>query len=695
MSIGLMPRPLVEPHLDEVERDRIFEFEVPAIDAVPPARIFTRGVVLVLVLQWVALNAWCWRVFSFFNVRVDFAGVSMGWWGMTHGNWNPQIPLWHHTFLADHFELISLPLSFLSKVWPYDFWAFIIQNSFITMGEVAAILLVELFAQRSWWPSGLKTKWITVGLFVMNPWIFWAASDDVHFHAIGMAAAGILVLYFALAQKWVKMSVATVLCLSCADLAGPFLLSVAASILLVGWRQWRFRFAGVLLLITGFGWIKFVAKMGGAAGSNLKLHFGYLLGASARKATSVDVVVAIAKHPVLAAVHLGHAMGSIFGYLSAGGLVGIFSPLGGPMMLTLLEGGLGRKAGPTFGSISMSPWQMIAATYMAAPCSVIAIGWIMSRRGGLGPWSLRHKRAIVSVLLLNTLIWGGMWIPDEVHNINLTRPGTADALSHILKLVPHENQVFGSWAVLGRFGQRQYLRTFPLKVNLHKELGFRLLTPQVDFVVAPWTGLALQGPNQIGILGGLSRDPAVKLVYHKDQVWLFSYNRKPGQNILYEDVSYANIPGSVLPFPTSEEPQAHVTNQGCLSFHQSGGGYLVSRLTQHLPLGTYQAVVSVDSQTPLVLEVLDADTHQLLARSYDNQAVGMQSLILPFSITAKNFYHDPLFKGWWLYHFAQLPPLPEDTVEIRLWSPGGGSRSVCRLSLFQLSAAATKTPPKG
>lgn len=682
------------PELEEL-LDASFEESLPEPLVEVKPRIFTWGVMLVLAAQWVALTTWCWRVYTFFNVRVDFAGLSMGWWGMTHGIWNPHISMWHHSFLADHFELISLPLSYFSRVWPYDFWAFIIQNSFITMGEVGGILLVELFAQREWWPQGLRTKWITLGLFVVNPWIFWAASDDVHFHAIGMAAAGILVLYFALAQKWVKMVAATALCLACADLAGPFLLSVAASVLVVGWREWKFRIASVGLLVTGLAWIKIVAKMGGAAGSNLKLHFGYLLGTTAKKATSIDVVVAIVRHPGLALVHLGHAMGSIFGYLSAGGIFGTFSPLGGPMMLTLLEGGLGRKAGHTFGSISMSPWQMIAATYMAGPCSIVTLGWLMSRRRGPGPWLHRHRRSVVAVLLVNALVWGAIWIPDEVHNINLTPPSTAQALDHILTLVPHQNAVFGSWAVLGRFGQRRYLRTFPLKVSMHEELGFRLNTEQVDFVVAPWTGLALEGPNQIGILAALSRDPAVKMVYHKAEVWLFSYNRKPGQKILYENVSYANVPGSVLPYPSAEAPLAHATSTGCLNFDQLGAGYMVSRLTQHLPLGTYETVVSIDSQTPLVLEVLDDDTHQLLARSYDDAAVGMQPLVLPFTITAANFYHDPLFKGWWPFHFAQLPPLPEDTVEIRLWSPGGGSRSVCRLSLFQTSAAATKTPPQG
>jgi hypothetical protein len=672
------------------------EVDLEDLDAASRKKSFTRGMVLALSAQWVILTGWCWHLYSSFDVHVDFAGLSMGWWGMIHAVWNPHITMWHHSFLADHFELISLPLSFLSILWPHDFWGFIIQNGFITMGEVAGILLVELFTQRPWWPSRLteiKVKWMTLGLFLVNPWIFWAASDDVHFHAIGMAAAGMLVLYCALAQKWWWTVAATALCLSFGDVAGLFLFSVALSVLLVGWREWKFRIASGSLLFVGYGWIKFVARMGGSAGTNLHLHFGYLLGSSASKATAIDVAVALVKHPGLAMLHLVHAFGSLFGYVSAGGVFGLVSPLAGPMWLTLLEGGLGRKAGITFGSLSMSPWQMVGAAYMVGPCSVVAIGWLTSRTGGIGTWFRRHLRLVVGFVLVNALLWGAIWIPDEVHNMNLTPAATAEALDHVLALVPHENAVFGSWSVLGRFGERQYLHTFPLKIRVKEELGFRLNTPQVDFVVAPWTGLALEGPNQIGILGALRRDSEVKLVYHKSEVWLFSYNRKPGQNILYLNVSYANVPGSVLPYPTGQHPMVGLPGNRCLYSDQLGSGYLVSRLTQHLTLGSYRLSLDVDAQTPLVLEVRDDDTHRLLARSYDDVLPGRHFVNLPFDVTPMNFFHDPLFKGWWPYHFAQLPPLPEDTVEFRLWSPGGGMRSVCSLSLVEVTPGATKVPP--
>ena len=655
----------------------------------------TRAMVMILGAQWTVLTIWCWHLYASFDVHVDFAGLSQAWWLMAHGDWNPQITMWHHSFLADHFELISVPLGLLSRVWPYDFWGFMIQNAFIIMGEVGGLLLVSLFARREWWPrqllSARSATWLTLALFVLNPWIFWAASEDVHFHAIGLAAAGILVLYCALAEKWWWLIGATMLCLSCADVAGPLLLSIGASVLLVGWRRWRPRVISAALIATGFVWIKFVALMGGDKGTNLKLHFGYLLGNTAGKATSVDVVIAILKHPALAVNHFAHAAGSLFGYASAGGILGIFSPLSVPTWLTFLEGGLGTKTGVTFGTISMSPWQMITSIYFIGPTSVVALGWLVSRAGRIATVLREHLRLVIGILLANALLWTAFWVPDEVHNMNLTPPATVAALDHVVAMVPHQNAVFASWSVLGRFGQRRYIHTFPLRVRVTDQLGFRLNTSQVDFVVTPWTGLALEGPNEIGILGALERDRSVKLLYHRAQVWLFSYDRRPGQQVLYVNASYVDVPGVVLPSPTLAQDRTGWPFSGCRSSDNAASGYLVSRLTQHLPVGQYQLSLTVDSTTTLILEVLDDATRQLLARTYNSILPGVHTLNLSFTLTSGNLHHDYLFKGWWPYHFAQLPPLPQDTVEFRLWSPGGGVRSVCALSLHQ-NLVATSGP---
>jgi hypothetical protein len=397
-------------------------------------------------------------------------------------------------------------------------------------------------------------------------------------------------------------------------------------------------------------------------------------------------VAAIAKHPTLAGAHLWHATGSLWGYISAGGVIGMLNPLSAPAWMTLLEGGIGRAAGVTQGWIAMSPWQMIGSVYFIGPSSVISLAWLLTRHGRLGNFCRRYLKWIIGVMLVNALIWSAIWTPIEIKNLNLTPAATVAALDHVETLVPHQNELVASWSVTGRFGQRKYLFTPPLRLGLRKHLHIRLYTPTVDFIVAPWTGLATEGPNQIGLLSALSSTPGVTLLYAKAQVWLFAYHRRPKQKFLHLDVSYLDVPGAVLPFPIGQKEGAGFPTNSCLFSDRYKEGYMMSRLTQHLKVGYYQVEFNIDSQVPVVLEVLDDDTKQLLARSYDVVIKGPHTLTLDFNITQADLFHNRNFQVPWPYHFDQLPPLPWDTIQFRLWSAGNGLTSVCSASLFLLSS---------
>jgi hypothetical protein len=155
-------------------------------------------------------------------------------------------------------------------------------------------------------------------------------------------------------------------------------------------------------------------------------------------------------------------MASMWGYVSIGGVLGLFTPLSLPVALNAVEAGLGVQTWvgwpySSAGSMAEMPWQMFPMLLLEPLFTLIALAWLQRP---LGRWRRQVRRITPLALLLlvvNGLVWFVVWMPWVVNSINLTPPSTVAVLNQVAAEVPSANEVVASLGVIGRLGDRQYI----------------------------------------------------------------------------------------------------------------------------------------------------------------------------------------------------------------------------------------------
>ena len=656
------------------------------IPAARKRRDIPRTIEAVLALQLVTLIIWCWWVYDTWNVHVDFATRSEAVYGILHGDWNPFYTVMGWSHLADHFDLSLYPTAFLTELWPHLMWLFIIQALLVVAAEYGVLRIIVVLSSRSWWPSRMPRRQamgVLVALYVCNPFLFWAVVSDPHFHMFGAMCGVVWTLYFFFRRSWGWMAAAVGLTVLFGDLAAQFLIVLGVSIALISLRDRGGRNIGLLVALCGLVWSGVAIAGGAGSGSELGIHYGYLTNTSKLQVPVTAVASGLASHPLRAVSRVPDAMASMWGYVSIGGVLGLFTPLSLPVALNAVEAGLGVQAWvgwpySSAGSMAEMPWQMFPMLLLEPLFTLIALAWLQRP---LGRWRRQVRRITPLALLLlvvNGLVWFVVWMPWVVNSINLTPPSTVAVLNQVAAEVPSANEVVASIGVIGRLGDRQYIYD---DVFGSANTVVPLRTPHVDFVITPVTGQESNAVDLEALTSYLLQQPNAQLMLHRQNVWLFDYTRLPGQHQFVMHYNSVGVVGAALPTTSSSRPpNVGWPQRNCLWSGARSGGYLFTQYRNALAPGSYVLRMTVAGTAAMTVKVGDDDSHLLLASGHIRVQPGLRTVALPFTVTSWGMI--PVTHGWGPYRLSFPIPQRNDMIETRLWSAGGPRRAVCDVSVL-------------
>ena len=209
---------------------------------------FSRIAVIVLGLQLLLLCGISIWLFSHYDLTWDFSIYFQAWYLIAHGNLNPHLTVANVYFWQNHLEWIMWPLALLYYVYPHGITLLFVQDLAIIGCEAAGLALIRdiirrrrVPGQQSWW----WLEWVGLGIIVLDPWFYWSALFDFHFHAVYG--------FFITAAAWqfyrrhVRFGYIFVSLCFITSIVGVTLL-VPLGVLLFCWRQKR---DGVIVAVTG------------------------------------------------------------------------------------------------------------------------------------------------------------------------------------------------------------------------------------------------------------------------------------------------------------------------------------------------------------------------------------------------------------------------------------------------------------
>jgi predicted membrane protein DUF2079 len=634
-------------------------------------------------VQWVVLCYWSWWVYDTWNVHVDFASRSQAIYGILHGNWNPFYTIMGWTHLGDHFDLSMYPLAFLSLVWPHLVWIFIVQVSLLIGAELGALKVLDHLTGRSWWPGSLRRVTaisMLVFLFLCNPFLFWAVSVDAHFHVFGAVCGATFVLLYFLREQRGRMVAAIAFTLVFGDLSAQLLIALGTSLLLVSLFSGRQRPVAASIVMAGVVWWLVIGALGGGPGNELELHYGYLTGHYDGTIGPGQIVLGSIIHPKVPLGRMWVSMQSLWGSLSIGGVLGMFTPLSLPPALNSLEAGLGVQVWVGWpyqnpGSMAEMPWQMLPTLVFEPLLTIVALAWLQRGTARFHRLVSRATPLILAVLAINAVLWSVIWIPEIIRTTNLNPPTEVNALNRISANIPTQNEVVSSLGDVGRIGDRRYVY---LTVFRSADTVIPLRTPTVDFLISPTTGQESNGVDLEALTSYLLQQPNARLLERQANIWLFALHPLRDQRQLFMKYNSNDVVGAALPtFETGIKVGWPTRN--CLWSGSSSSGNLFDDYRNSLAPGRYALRLEVDGRARMLVSVGDVDSRQLLARGYVRRIPGLHTIVLPFNVTQSGLV--PNSYGWGPYRLTFPSPQLNDVVEVRLWAAGGDRRAVCNATI--------------
>jgi len=643
--------------------DRLL-LDEPVSSESPPPRVWRRprAVTTILVSQLLLMCAWSSVLLHEWSESVDYAMREQAWWLISHGDFNPYTTPLGRLYLHDHFELINWPLAFFGHLWPSLAWPLWWQNIFVVSAEAAVIALVRLMMTATWWPGEWRREGTVIALalvLALSPWTWFAVSNDFHYQTSAAMGIGLWFLYFGLRRRWWLAGLAALGTLAVADVTGTYVAAMALSLVIWPAQRWRDRFVALGFVIAGLGWGPVVGHFHGSVGSNLPVHFGYLLNKGTAHPSMVDVGIGILKHPALAFSHWSKSAESWWAYNSYSGFLGFFTPLSILPVLTALQTGLAGKV----GRLATIPWETLPATLLLAPCSLLA--W--ARIGGAlrARWRRRFFRLVPTILLSNSLVWSAIWLPQVVTDYARMAQGTSSTLTTISRIIQPGDEVVSSFGVIGMFAQRRYL------YKLSTTRPTQLVTPSVDYVVTPWSDIENTTPAQsLGLVSELLRSPNASLVVNHNQAIFVQYRRPPGASVFPVQAWGQYRPIALwLSQGAGENTDCTDIAQYCEVSNGSRLGVINHGLIWNIVPGLYRVNIDLRSSADVNIQFWDNTTNTML----NQLPLTPVRQNVQFTVDVTTTKRFKLFTGWGPFSFRQIHPGNEnDAIEIRVaqTSPG-------------------------
>jgi hypothetical protein len=644
-----------------------------------PIRRARIGGFIVLGIQLILLGWWSSVLVSRFALTKDFGAYQQAAYLIGHGNLNPYSSVLLQQFWRNDTELIIWPLAIFARIWPHLTALPWLQDLALVCGEAVALnWMCDIAAARAEREGEIRfsAALVVLGivLLVGNPWVVWTTSFDVHLEPFAtlFVLCAARSLYTGRRRGWIWV----LLAFSVGSVGASYLFALGLSAVLVGRRFWR---RGTGLAALGVVWVLFLQAIHGAQAAGV-LEYNYLYtgkwgGKLAKFLSGTNIAEHALEHPSRIFVALWHNKVNLWANISPGGIIGlVWLPLLIPALLISAEGGLSIPlfSRPGFQSIALAA---LVALGTVALLAAIPVGNRRRRR-----WALA---CAVGLLSLNALAWSAVWLPQVSKTWLDTDSGAAAVLGRLRQRMGPADEVLASQGVIGGFADRRdafILDPHSMAVPIHSRT--------VWIVVTPTQGIESNNAHGFNAeMQTFNANPRMHLVVASHGVWAYRYNPPPGQRLLKISFTSATpepawtLPGAAgTTVMAGPRAQWHVASTG-------KPGYVIDRSLWREPSGRYRATaaVSVMGTGPATarLELWDDDTNTLLGRTvlHNTHGVKEASVVADLAVAAP----PREASGWGLWRATPVVP-NGDSLEVRIWTPGGADRvRVYGVSLQRLS----------
>ena len=616
-----------------------------------PLRRLRRIGYAVLGVQLAGFLAWSLVLYDHFALTWDFATYYQPWFLVAHGHLDPystlsNIPFWRND--AEFMPWVLAPFYWIFRGGLGLLWL----QDLSVAGAEAVVLgwIFDVAGERCGRADASLLAGLGLLLLVVNPWIWWTVSFDVHEEVLVLVFVALLARDVARGRR--RAWLWAVLVMLGGAPAATYVIGVGVGGVLA---TRRIRSLAAMLAVAAVAYSGFIIAIHGDAGVPLARHYAYLVTNGAPVPSDMTVgglVKGLITHPQGVIEGLGSKFSDIFANLAPGGLVGIAAPALLPLMLVVLLANtlsVGyRFSEPLFQSVPI---------YVLLPLgTVMVLAWIARRRR-------RLALALGCAAAVQALGWLAVWGPVTPGQW-LRMPGSAaSVLDGIEARIPGSEEVVASQGIVGRFSGRTNV------YGLARPASYPVVG-RTWFVLTPEEGVeTLSAAATETLIGELAGPLHATLVTHEDGVWVFVLD-PPGA------MPYINVSNVLSPLPAwtsagvagravlaGPESSWHVTSTG-------DPGYVADQIEWQAPPGRYDASVSLlVADGSVNVEVWDDTSNTLLARQSVMPTGGLQTITMPMDSALPD--QATVYSGWGPFHadFA-LPPTGE-RLEVRVWSPGG------------------------
>lgn len=623
-----------------------------------------------LFIQLIILCWWSDILVSRGATTLDFAIFYQPVYLIAHGNLDPYLTVHSYYFYNDHAAFIMWPLTIFYLIWPHGVTLSFIQDAAAVGAEVIGFLWIcDIAASKS---VKIKSGFIipllvliTALILCLNPWTIWACSFDFHvealttFFVLGTARA----LYRDKKTMWIWLALA----LACGDLATVYLLALGLSAVITG-KHWLKR--GLALCLIALVYEVFLNLIHGTRGDGLQFYSN-LTGVYNNKISPTLVIKSILAHPSRVTKTLTHNRLDIYADISPEGFLGyLWPPTAIVSLLTLTESALNGQftfVQPGFQNIAL-------VSFVGFGTGAVLL--YIATKGK----KMRLSACICGLLLAaNACGWAYTWLPQVSNNWLLISPQQSQVLDHIQTMIKPQDEVIASNGFVGKFANRKYIYDA-------LQLGtLPMYTKAVWFVIAPDVGIETMPVNQSNsMLNQISLLPGAKLVLSEDGIWVYKWRPPKGiNNVNFLAGNKKNISATFnygqagTPITDGPVKDWYVASTG-------QPGYVIAKSYWQVGPGNYSAKVELSDTITADVEIWDNNNSELLARRI-TAGTGGQRLTLTIPIDIKNLTKEAQFTGWGPWQIGYSEP-PTDTLEIRVWSPGGNNQ----VSVYKVAIVKTR-----
>ncbi|AUW94236.1 hypothetical protein BXT84_09990 [Sulfobacillus thermotolerans] len=630
-------------------------------------------ILAILGVQFLVFMAWSIVLYHRFALTYDFATYFQGVWNIWHGHLNPfstvlGFPLW-----GNGGQSLFWFIALLTRIYPHGISILILQDIAVETTEIVTLLFViDLISAAKTNEISDKNRimllLLTGILIVFNPWTYWAVSFDVHTEPFA-AAFIILAARETFHRRWKWTALWVMATLTGGLVECTYVVALGITLIIVGKGRQR---AGFILVLAGT--ICFILLDHFLGANKLPppgIVYGYLVdpGSAGSKLGFGSLIIGMLVHPFHVLIAIWNERLNIWADLSAGGIIGIFSPWGLAIPIVIGASNILSRA---FASVSFQNFPLYGFVVIGTIDVLIKF---MKNYGG------RFKAYVTSIVVFliaaNSMGWFITWAPKTPSHWLTVSPKAADTLLKALKMIPNDSEVIASQGIAGRFAARPWLYTILVNDNS----SFPIHSHKLFFVVSPLQGIeTVKETDQLSIIANLVRNNHAKLVMHGGGVWVLSWVVPRGQHFITLDSSSNTIPAWVLsttngtPVLVGRSSTWHIASM-------DGTGYVLDHDYWRIENGHYDVSVTLASSRAVNLEIWDTTRDILLARRALTATNSVRTVNVPFDINQLGMPHT--YHGWGPFQIEPILPRPGDRVEVRIWQPNNAITNVYTVKLIK------------